>query len=172
MANRFDTSRYLLGAQVRALRQSKQYSLRGLARRAGVSHETLRGIERGSSSPTIATVEKIAAGLRTEVRALLPEIATANRRGPKRRMMLQARVSGTVIDTDGTRWQIAAGKDLLAPDHRIFKSNPSLRRHFEPVEVNEAVRAANKRRAQRVLGTPSTQPKKARPRRTRFSIPE
>jgi transcriptional regulator with XRE-family HTH domain len=123
-------SRYLLGANVRALRESKRYSLRGLARRAGVSHETLRGIERGSSSPTIATIEKIAVSLDTEVRALLPETATVGRRrGPRKRRMMRARVSGTMRDVDGRSWEVEAGKTMLDPS--IPSSmRPELRRPF------------------------------------------
>jgi transcriptional regulator with XRE-family HTH domain len=161
MTNRLDTSRYLLGQNVRTLREAKSYSLRTLARRAGVSHETVRAVERGSSSPTIATIEKIAVGLDTEVRALLPETATVGRRrGPRKRMMMRARVSGTMRDLDGTRWEVVAGQTMLDPEHPIFKANPELRRHFELRDANEDIRVANRRHAERRLGTPSTQPAK------------
>jgi hypothetical protein len=97
--------------------------------------------------------------------------ATANRRGPRKRTMMRALVSGTVTDTDGTRWRITAGRDYLTPDHRIFKANPDLRKHFELVDVNAEVRAANRARVRRALRRPSTQPAKRKPRRTKYSIP-
>jgi hypothetical protein len=83
--------------------------------------------------------------------------------------MMQAKVSGTMRDTDGRRWEVVAGQTLLHPEHRVFKSDPSLRRHFELVDANEVVRTANKRHAERRLSRPLKPAKK--PRRTRWSLP-
>jgi hypothetical protein len=112
----------------------------------------------------------------TTVTAMEPraavETATANRRGPRKRMVLQALVSGTMRDVDGRRWEVIAGQTQLTPDHAVFQANPDLRRYFELVDANEQMRAANRRRVRRALSRPSTQPAKRTPRRTKYSIPD
>jgi transcriptional regulator with XRE-family HTH domain len=166
---------YILGKRVRARREGSGYSLRELARRAEVAPETVRAVERGTVSPSIATAEKIASGLDTELRALLPgrtETATTNRRGPSKRIMLRAKDSGIVTEADGTRFKVIAGQTHLAPDHRIFKSNPDLRRHFEAVDEVAEMRAASKRQEQRRLGERKPRRPKRRTPGGRYRIPK
>jgi hypothetical protein len=90
------------------------------------------------------------------------------RGGSATRTMLRARVSGTIRDTDGRRWEVVAGKTHLHPEHRIFKSNPELSRHFEVRDVNADMRAANARDTVRRMRHPVT---KARRRTKKFSLP-
>jgi transcriptional regulator with XRE-family HTH domain len=53
----------VIGARVKALRESSSLSLRDLARRSGVSAPMLSQVERGETSPTLAVAARIAAGL-------------------------------------------------------------------------------------------------------------
>jgi transcriptional regulator with XRE-family HTH domain len=60
-----------IGARVRALREAMDLSLRDLAERSGVSAPMLSQVERGETSPTLATAERIAAGLDLSLSQLL-----------------------------------------------------------------------------------------------------
>lgn len=60
-----------VGPRVRALRDAMGLSLRELADRSGVSAPMLSQVERGDTSPTLATAAKIAAGLELTLSRLL-----------------------------------------------------------------------------------------------------
>jgi XRE family transcriptional regulator, regulator of sulfur utilization len=60
-----------LGARVRRLREAMDLSLRDLAERSGVSAPMLSQVERGETSPTIVTAERIAGGLELTLSQLL-----------------------------------------------------------------------------------------------------
>ena len=60
-----------LGARVRVLRDAIGISLRELAERSGVSPQLLSQVERGETSPTLTTAERIAAGLDLRLSQLL-----------------------------------------------------------------------------------------------------
>ncbi len=60
-----------VGARVKALREAMDLSLRDLAARSGVSAPMLSQVERGETSPTLATAERIAAGLDLSLSQLL-----------------------------------------------------------------------------------------------------
>ncbi|MHB8763436.1 MAG: helix-turn-helix domain-containing protein [Deferrisomatales bacterium] len=66
-----------MAANLRAVREGRGLSLEQVAELTGVSKSMLRQIEVGKSSPTIATIWKIANGLKVSFTALLhrPEIA-------------------------------------------------------------------------------------------------
>jgi transcriptional regulator with XRE-family HTH domain len=61
-----------MGLLLRQWRHRRGLSLHGLADRAGVSHATIVRIEQGHMSPTVAMLEKLAAGLEITVRELFP----------------------------------------------------------------------------------------------------
>jgi XRE family transcriptional regulator, regulator of sulfur utilization len=61
----------LVAQNLKSLRDEKNLSLDGLAELTGVSKSMLGQIERGDSSPTIATLWKIANGLKVTFSALL-----------------------------------------------------------------------------------------------------
>lgn len=61
----------VLGQNLRRLREEKKLSLDRLAEMTGVSKSMLGQIERGESSPTVATVWKIAVGLKVSFTALI-----------------------------------------------------------------------------------------------------
>lgn len=61
----------VIGARVKALRESESLSLRDLAQRSGVSAPMLSQVERGETSPTLAVAGRIAAGLELRLSQLL-----------------------------------------------------------------------------------------------------
>ena len=60
-----------VGPRIRALRDAMGFSLRDLAERSGVSAPMLSQVERGETSPTLASAAKIAAGLELTLSQLL-----------------------------------------------------------------------------------------------------
>lgn len=60
-----------IGPRIRALRDAMGLSLRDLAERSGVGAQTLSQVERGETSPTLASAAKIAAGLELTLSQLL-----------------------------------------------------------------------------------------------------
>ena len=65
--NGFETD---LGARVRALRRERGLTLKGLGKRAGLSHPFLSQVERGLARPSVTSVERIAAALDVSVARL------------------------------------------------------------------------------------------------------
>ncbi|HYM56014.1 MAG TPA: XRE family transcriptional regulator [Solirubrobacteraceae bacterium] len=65
----FDSA--VIGARVKALRESASLSLRDLAQRSGVSAPMLSQVERGETSPTLTVASRIAAGLELRLSQLL-----------------------------------------------------------------------------------------------------
>jgi len=61
----------VIGARVKALRESSSLSLRELALRSGVSAPMLSQVERGETSPTLTVAARIAAGLDLRLSQLL-----------------------------------------------------------------------------------------------------
>ena len=61
----------VIGARVKALRESESLSLRDLSQRSGVSAPMLSQVERGETSPTLAVAARIAAGLELRLSQLL-----------------------------------------------------------------------------------------------------
>src|ERR671916_307386 len=83
-----------VGPRVKALREAEGLSLRDLAERSGVSAPMLSQVERGETSPTLQTAERIAAGLELRLSQLLrldeDGVVSVVRHGQRR-----ARVGGT-----------------------------------------------------------------------------
>jgi transcriptional regulator with XRE-family HTH domain len=61
----------VIGARVKALRESSNLSLRDLAARSGVSAPMLSQVERGETSPTLTVAARIASGLDLRLSQLL-----------------------------------------------------------------------------------------------------
>ena len=61
----------VIGARVKALRESAGLSLRDLAARSGVSAPMLSQVERGETSPTLTVAARIASGLELRLSQLL-----------------------------------------------------------------------------------------------------
>jgi transcriptional regulator with XRE-family HTH domain len=78
-----------LGPRIRALRQARKITLRELAGRAGVTESFLSQVEREVTSPSIASVQKIARGLDLAIAELFTEEVPHGRlvrRGERRRI--------------------------------------------------------------------------------------
>lgn len=60
-----------VGPRVKALREAMGFSLRDLSERSGVSAPMLSQVERGETSPTLASAAKIASGLELTLSQLL-----------------------------------------------------------------------------------------------------
>jgi transcriptional regulator with XRE-family HTH domain len=69
MRDPFDSN--VIGARVKALRESSSLSLRDLAQLSGVSAPMLSQVERGETSPTLTVAARIAAGLELRLSQLL-----------------------------------------------------------------------------------------------------
>ena len=68
-----------LGPRIRALRQARGYTLRDLAERAGVTESFLSQVEREVTSPSIASVQRIARALDLAIAELFLEEAPLGR---------------------------------------------------------------------------------------------
>src|SRR5215210_1101566 len=78
-----------LGPRIRTLRQGRGITLRELAQRARVTESFLSQVEREVTSPSIATVQRIARGLDLAIAELFVEDAPHGRlvrRGERRRI--------------------------------------------------------------------------------------
>ena len=93
-----------LGAVLRERRASQGLSQQALADRAGLSRNFVAQVERGESSPTVATLARLAAALATTVGELLGEETHAPEPGDSVAVPL-------VAD------RIAAGPPLMLADH-------------------------------------------------------
>ena len=68
-----------LGTRIRALRQARRLTLRDVADRAGVTESFLSQVERDVTSPSIATVHRIARALGLSIAQLFAEDADTGR---------------------------------------------------------------------------------------------
>ncbi len=68
-----------LGPRIRALRQARRLTLRDVADRAGVTESFLSQVERDVTSPSIATVQRIAGALELSIAQLFAEEASPGR---------------------------------------------------------------------------------------------
>jgi transcriptional regulator with XRE-family HTH domain len=68
-----------LGTRIRTLRQARNLTLRELSHRAGVTESFLSQVEREVTSPSIASVQRIAHGLELSIAQLFAEEAPTGR---------------------------------------------------------------------------------------------
>jgi transcriptional regulator with XRE-family HTH domain len=73
------TTELQLGPRIRALRQARNVTLRELAERAGVTESFLSQVERERTSPSIASVQRIARALDLTIAELFTEEAPRGR---------------------------------------------------------------------------------------------
>jgi transcriptional regulator with XRE-family HTH domain len=118
----------VIGARVKALRESAGLSLRELTERSGVSAPMLSQVERGETSPTLTVAAKIAAGLELRLSQLLrldeDGAVTIVRAGDRQRGGNARRGHRFEVLTSGqpgqraelSRHTLAAGASTGAPD--------------------------------------------------------
>ncbi len=68
-----------LGLRIRSLRKARRLTLRDVSERAGVTESFLSQVERDVTSPSIATVHRIARALDLSIAQLFAEVADAGR---------------------------------------------------------------------------------------------
>ncbi len=68
-----------LGSRIRVLRQARRLTLRALAERSGVTESFLSQVEREVTSPSIASVQRIARGLDLSIAQLFADEPAAGR---------------------------------------------------------------------------------------------
>ena len=81
-----------LGGRIRALRQARRLTLRDVAERSGVTESFLSQVERDVTSPSIATVQRIARALDLSIAQLFaeePQTGRVVRREARRRVVYQ-----------------------------------------------------------------------------------
>ena len=81
-----------LGGRIRALRQARRLTLRDVAERSGVTESFLSQVERDVTSPSIATVQRIARALDMSIAQLFaeePQTGRVVRREARRRVEYQ-----------------------------------------------------------------------------------
>src|SRR5712692_166820 len=110
----------VIGARVKALRESADLSLRDLALRSGVSAPMLSQVERGETSPTLTVAARIAAGLELRLSQLLrldeDGAVTVVRAGQRRRGGNARRGHRFEVMTSGSPGQRAElSRHSLAP---------------------------------------------------------
>jgi transcriptional regulator with XRE-family HTH domain len=83
------TTQLQLGARIRSLRQARRLTLRDVSERAGVTESFLSQVERDVTSPSIATVQRIARALDLSIAQLFaeePETGRVVRREARKRV--------------------------------------------------------------------------------------
>lgn len=73
-----------MGLLLRQWRERRGWSLRELGERSGVSYVTIQRVETGTLSPTLATLEKLAAALGIPVRDFFPPTPRTKRKRGQR----------------------------------------------------------------------------------------
>lgn len=114
-----------IGHRLRHYRQQRQLSLDALAELTGVSKPMLGQIERGVSNPTIATLWKIASGLKIPFTTLITENPTFE--------LLRAREQTRVVE-DEERFEVYStysAKGIPFEMYRV-RLHPGCRRDAEP----------------------------------------
>jgi transcriptional regulator with XRE-family HTH domain len=91
-----------VGSQLLRLRQERGFSLRALAKECGLSVNAISRIERGESSPTVSSLQRLAGTLNVQVSDFFkakPEHSTILVRWDQR---LRTRGDGVIIESLGT----------------------------------------------------------------------
>ena len=86
------TEELRLGGRIRALRQARRLTLRDVAERSGVTESFLSQVERDVTSPSIATVQRIARALDLSIAQLFaeePQTGRVVRREARRRVVYE-----------------------------------------------------------------------------------
>jgi transcriptional regulator with XRE-family HTH domain len=114
----FDSA--VIGARVKALRESSGLSLRDLAERSGVSAPMLSQVERGETSPTLTVAARIARGLELRLSQLLrldeQGAVTIVRAGQRRRGGNRKRGhSFEILTSDQPGQRAELSRHVLAP---------------------------------------------------------
>ena len=72
-----DTERKIVGARLRAVRESASLSQMELSRRSGIAQESLSRIETGRRDPRLGTLQRLARGLGLSLNQLMERLSAA-----------------------------------------------------------------------------------------------
>jgi transcriptional regulator with XRE-family HTH domain len=107
-----------LGPRIRALRQARRVTLRELAERAGVTESFLSQVEREVTSPSIASVQRIARALDLGIADLFVEEAPLGRvvrRAERRRIVYPGLHAADEFLTTGPNGRLQVIVSTLEP---------------------------------------------------------
>jgi transcriptional regulator with XRE-family HTH domain len=96
-----ENSELNIGSRIRSLREQQRLSLRALAERCGLSINAISQIERGESSPTVASLHRIASALKISTVEMFKEESQQRVVFIKRDTGLKAKRNGTVMENRG-----------------------------------------------------------------------
>lgn len=91
-----------IGQRLRAIREQQGYSLRTLAQSCGLSFNAISRIERGESSPTVATLHVLAQALHVPITAFFEEATQQKVVLVRRDARLTAKSNGVTMASLGT----------------------------------------------------------------------
>jgi len=97
-----ESSEVQLGQRVKSLRERQQLSLRALAARSGVSINAISRIERGETSPTVASLRRLAAALGQPIGAFFPDGPAPAAAVVRRDRRLRSEGEGVVLESLAT----------------------------------------------------------------------
>ena len=97
-----ESSEVQLGQRVKSLRERQQLSLRALAARSGVSINAISRIERGETSPTVASLRRLAAALGQPIGAFFPDGPARAAAVVRRDRRLRSEGEGVVLESLAT----------------------------------------------------------------------
>lgn len=107
-----------LGARIRTMRQARRLTLRTLASRAGVTESFLSQVERDVTSPSIASVQRIARGLDLSVAQLFADEGAASRvvrAGERRRVDMPTIATATEYLTSNLAGRLQVVVETIQP---------------------------------------------------------
>jgi transcriptional regulator with XRE-family HTH domain len=90
-----------VGVRLRTLRELQGLSLRVLAEKCGLSINAISLIERGENSPTVSTLQRLAAALQVSITDFFQEEAKQKVVFIKHNMGLRSQTDGTVMESLG-----------------------------------------------------------------------
>jgi transcriptional regulator with XRE-family HTH domain len=88
-----------VGERIRAFREAKGYSLRNLAEESGLSLNAISRIERGQSSPTVSSLQRLATALSVTVREFFKPDAGYSTVVVRKHERLRTRGEGVLIES-------------------------------------------------------------------------
>ena len=115
----------VVSRNIRRIRTERELSLGELARRAGVSKQTLSKIEQGLGNPTIGTLEEVARALSVRIGGLLTEWGSPVLMRRKAEGQWSARAQGQTRDLDQIYGSGYVRTQLLAVARPLEDANGS-----------------------------------------------
>jgi transcriptional regulator with XRE-family HTH domain len=117
-----------VGVRLRALRNERSLSLRALAESSGLNFNTLSLIENGKTSPSVSTLQQIAAALQVPVAAFFQPEAK-----PKRIVFQKAGARPSAIFQNGVLEDLGGGLSLHGGQLMLLTLQPHTEGSPEPI---------------------------------------